>query len=331
MGHMGKCGTMSARRPGRAHCVAWLGLAVALTGVPSAGHAQDGEIAVEGDLDELDSGVEATADVGGGCRGDGTSVTSGRHAFGIRTNPIGLELAGRLGHCMPLLSSPHPLLKLSAVNMGATYRLSPAYLEVGGFIEVAPVSVLVLGAEVSGLGYWPLGAEGAAYYGFDQRRDDIDQKDLEPDAGESALGFTGNLNGTFRFAVPIGGVEVFALNRFAAEYYSIGTEPYYLNLRFDMHMPKNGLLYTNTAVLGAKMTLTEDKSLRVAANSAWLCQAKDCAPQHELGLLVTMPWQNPTTWLTELEIVTRATYYTAHPRRQGEMNFVLAFVMTHDI
>lgn len=329
MGMKGRCRRLSAPATGHARVVMSWCLVGMLLGWSSVAWAQEAEEqAQSGEVEVPDEGVP---DVGGGCRGDGTSITSGRHALAVRTNPVGLELAGRVGHCMPLLKDPSPLLKLSAVHMGAMYRLSPAYLEVGGFVEVAPVSVLVIGAEVAGLGYWPLGREGAAYYGFDQRRDDVDQKDLPADAGESALGFTGNLNGTLRFALPLGGVEVFALDRFAAEYYSLGTEPYYLNLRFDVHVPKNGIVYTNLALLGAKFELTEDKALRVAANSAWLTQAKDGAQQHEVGLLVSMPWRAPTSWLTELEILTRATYYTAHPRRQGEMNIVVAAIMTHDI
>jgi hypothetical protein len=77
-----------------------------------------------------------------------------RSLAALRVNPLGLVYDGRLGYRHRLYASESRALRDNFIGGGVTAVISPAYGKVGGYVEVAPASVLTLWGSLQLVGYF---------------------------------------------------------------------------------------------------------------------------------------------------------------------------------
>lgn len=78
-------------------------------------------------------------------------------------NPLGIETQFRLSLCKPLIEKPGILWSFSRIDHGLVTFISPTHIHVGPSLHVAPLSFLVLRAEVTGFYIWPIPLQGAGF------------------------------------------------------------------------------------------------------------------------------------------------------------------------
>ena len=213
------------------------------------------------------------------CLGEPRSKLLFNHTLAGSINPLGLENQFRLSLCVPLIRKPGLLFDFTNVEFGLANYISPTHFHLGGFVNLTPLSVLVLRAEVTGLFIWPLQLQGAGYIplaGYkDFTRDTLSPLPEQPQAGR-AYGVRTLLGATLQGQVPLGKRASLAiLNAFSAEYWrTAGLDvpagqnlPYYYLARKDVIVRADGdWVLGNTAVLLAMINLTENYVLRVGVN-----------------------------------------------------------------
>jgi hypothetical protein len=90
---------------------------------------------------------------------DPARVIVRQRAVGI-ANPVGLEHAVALALNAPLGDAHNPLTSLAHLEVGVSQYTSPVYARSGGYLQLSPLSLLVLRAELTGTVMWPLGDDG---------------------------------------------------------------------------------------------------------------------------------------------------------------------------
>ena len=142
------------------------------------------------------------------------------------TNPFGGAYVVRAGWCRPLVKREGILWTLSQVETGAFAFVAPSFARVGGYLELVPVSFLVLRLRAAGVGYWSLPGFTAASY-FDAGSYDFRwpstgfANDVAVEAGQGGgINLSGEL--VLRASVslkklPKGPLELIVLNSFVAE------------------------------------------------------------------------------------------------------------------
>lgn len=146
------------------------------------------------------------------------------HSIVGSINPLGLENRFYFTYCRPFTDRPGVLFDFANIEAGVVNYTSPAHLHLGGFLSFAPLSVLVLRAEMTGFFIWPLNLQGAGYIPLpDDKNFTIDT--LSPPAGSASeagrgYGARALLGVTLQGAVPMGKHADLALvNAFEAEWW----------------------------------------------------------------------------------------------------------------
>lgn len=108
-----------------------------------------------------------------------------RASLGGSVNPAGLQNGFDLSWRRGLFSSPSLLLKDAHLAAGLSSRLTPAYLRLGPWVELAPVSILDVRVGVDGIGYFgtfhslqPFEGYGNAFDDDTRRKRDIAESGL---------------------------------------------------------------------------------------------------------------------------------------------------------
>jgi hypothetical protein len=191
------------------------------------------------------------------------------------TNPIGFENQLRLAGCWPLFASPGMFFAFTNLESGVFHYVSPAYTHQGAYLSLTPLSFLNFRLEAAGVHVWPVEAlPGAGHFSRTGYRDSfytpdgIDNRiDTDmTDAGGSNIVFATTLQASLTLAhLARGKLEMLLLNTLGVEYWSVGNDPYYYNIRKDVTLARSDVILTDFGLAAIGVPLAKALSLRMGA------------------------------------------------------------------
>ena len=248
-----------------------------------------------------------------------------------RINPLGIEHSGRFGVCTPLIERPGILFSRTNVEVGAVHQLAPAYGHLGGYLQITPLSLLQLRAELSALRYWPFPVNRSGYFPLESYQDEHEPDVLTYEIAEHAQGMNVNLIASPRFRVPMGPVALVGLDVFSFEYWAVGDAPYYVNPRRELVLARRDKLIANEAMLMAEIPLTDGLNLRVGGYDALAYGIGSEVVNNSVGGLAMVNWPEAHAALRNLTPFLRMGAYTHHPFREGQFVLYLGALGTFDV
>ncbi len=261
------------------------------------------------------------------CYGDSETKWIFGESFAGLTNALGFENQARVARCWPLIKKRGLLYDYTNIEVGLVHYLSLPYSQQGGFVSIAPLSILSFKLEVTGYYIWPITAlDGASHYprtGYDDRFDsDGVSHGLDTDTATSAGGmsvtFTTNLMASVELSRwKTGPLELLIINSFAVEYWLLGKAPYYYNVKKDVILARSDLLMTNTALVLLSIPLSGNRSFRLGAMDmlAYLPRDKSLG-YHQLGGLFALNFDTVGRRVRALQPFLYISAYTHHAHRR---------------
>lgn len=231
--------------------------------------------------------------------------------LGGQLNPLGSEHQLALYMCAPLIRKPGVLYDFTNIEGGIVNYLSPAYVHQGGFLSITPLSVLQLRAEFTGIYIWTLPLNGAGYFSVPSYDAPASDDSRSPDKAETAKGSAFSLSATVRGQVALrGSLDLLFLNTLLAEYFTIGDEPYYHNLRRDIIAAQSDWILKNTTAALLEFKLTDNLAVRAGlANDVTFVPASGYA-SNIFGILATALVRRYGPTIRNLQPLLRAGVYT---------------------
>ena len=172
-----------------------------------------------------------------------------RSLFAARLNPLGLSEEFTLSYRYRLYESDSLALEDNFVGVSVIPYFSPAYMMVGGAVEVQPLSILKLWARYDWANYF---GTFEYFQSFDNAQADYSDSELErladAETNYSTTGTQLTLGGLIQLKV--GPVAV--RNTFRAilsDFDTRDSEPVFFDPTQDVLAPNNGWLYTNDSDL----------------------------------------------------------------------------------
>ncbi|HUJ59667.1 MAG TPA: hypothetical protein VLX92_14280 [Kofleriaceae bacterium] len=233
------------------------------------------------------------------------------------TNPLGVENQLQLYACWPLVETPGLLFDYTNVELGLYDNLSPIYVQQGAFVQVTPLSPLVVRAEVAGVQYWPLPIDGAGYYAVSGYRADFRDAALPAARGGSATGVEAGSSVTLQGALPLAPrLGLVASDTLNPEYWRLGDGAYWVNERRDVILARSDWLVKNTAALLVEVKRAP-ATLRAGVTDDFTAVPRAGYAANLVGGLATLDVRHPTPSLHEVSAFVRVGDYTAHAFRRG--------------
>src|SRR5262245_28509335 len=99
--------------------------------------------------------------------GSSDSTRELRGSLGFSSNPLGLQNNLDLSWSRPLSGSQSALRRDAHLSFGLSSRLTPAYARAGGWVELAPLSILEVRAGVEPVGHFGTFHSMLAFSGYD--------------------------------------------------------------------------------------------------------------------------------------------------------------------
>jgi len=148
------------------------------------------------------------------------------HYLAGSINPLGIGQFLRLSLCTPLVTRPGLLFDLTNVEFGVLLTNTPTNVSFGGFINLVPLSFLVLRAEADVFYIWPTPLQGAGFITLDNARsfnlDALSPSPFGPTPARTAVGGRFLLGATLRGEVALGKrLSLAVADVFNAEYWRV--------------------------------------------------------------------------------------------------------------
>ncbi|HMU41595.1 MAG TPA: hypothetical protein PKE31_21485 [Pseudomonadota bacterium] len=179
------------------------------------------------------------------------------HFMGGSINPLGIENQLILTYCMPFLEKPGLLYDFTKFEFGLANYISPTHLHAGPTVKFAPLSFLILRAELTGFYIWPIPLQGAGYIET-QGYNDFNPDTVKPPLGvaKDIFGLRTALGVTLQGAIPLGKrADLLIVNGLTGEYWKVAnshfTSPFWYVAKLDGIMNGQGdwALINNAALL----------------------------------------------------------------------------------
>ena len=260
------------------------------------------------------------------CAGDQESRWVLSQLSAVQTNPDAVVNVLRLGACTPLVTRPGLFFDYSHLEVGVVNKLTPTFAHTGGYLQVAPLSPLVLRTELSHVAYWPLGVDYTGYYPKQGYTDSFDQ--LFGDAGASAKGLYLGMDAILRAQASVSpSLGLLLVNDVNFSYVDIGSAKYYYSQRWDLILAQKDWVVGNELYAGLESPLSDSSSLRYGIFDNVAHVPASGYSSHQLGLFAMGNWPRPHPLLRDLVPFVRAGYYLDHAFRGGSFT-VLGGLMT---
>ena len=245
------------------------------------------------------------------------SVTE--ESLGASYNQLGLQHVLGIRWTRPLFQSPHPLLADAHVSSGFAHTLTPSYMRMGIWVELAPVSVLGVRA----------GIEPGSYFGtFGSLRSHRSYEScFDSECGTAGIPGSAErsyLSPTLRLRL---GSLAMASTATMEWWWSSAAGPYYYEPSRDTLLRSSGdRLLTVSAVLVRQVARRDGGQVTygLSYDLTYVWAAPGNRAQR-VGVVAArrlaskrLGWQSPTVGL-------RVGYYLDHPQRKGQAT-VAAFV-----
>lgn len=247
-------------------------------------------------------------------------------------NPMGAEHTLEVGVRAPLGDQSELLFDGAHVEAGVISYNSPVYAIGGGYLQVSPLSFLVLRAELTGAALWPIGMDGAGYYGLESYGADVRAQTLTANLGGSATGWNLHLRGRLQGAVPLShGVRLIVVNQQSWEHDTLGGEPFYYSLKHDLVLARRDWIVTNDALVLTEIAVASDIDFTVGAYSNLRWVPRSGYVGHQVGPLVALSFEGVTDEVSSVTLFVRGGYYTHHGTREGELTVLGGVSIDYEI
>lgn len=210
----------------------------------------------------------------------------------------------------------------TGVETGLISYTSPIDSLTGGYVEVTPLSFLVLRAEVLGVGLWPIGMDGTGYHAV--RGEVVDPSRLPSDEGRLAAGIDARVGATLQLAVQLGGLRPILFAQATAEYLRLGESDQYFSARYDAVLAREDWMVTSTAYAMIEGALRPHVALRIGVYDDLRAVPQSGRLSHTLGGVAMVVWSNPDPVLSELAIASRGGLHVDDTSRTGEWTTLIA-------
>jgi len=246
-------------------------------------------------------------------------------------NPMGMQHQLDVGLRAPLGDQDALLFDGAHAEAGFTSRAAPVFAIQGGYLEVSPLSFLVLRAEMAGTVVWPIGMDGAGYYGLESYGADFDAQHLPGDAGGEATGWTVRLSGQLQGAVPLGDAgRLLLADRMTFQHDTQGDAPFYYSLEHDLVLARGDWVVHNDAFALAEFPVDD---VRIAggaySNLRWVPRSDYVG--HQVGPIVAVTFERVDTHVPSISAFVRGGYYTHHGARRDELTVLGGLSVHYDL
>jgi hypothetical protein len=247
-------------------------------------------------------------------------------------NPMGLEHTARFG-ARGLLGDQNELLFMGAhVDTGIVSYVSPVYAIQGGYVQVSPLSFLVLRAEVTGHVVWPIGMSGAGYYALQSYQDDVRPSALTAERGEVATGWSMRLSGTLQGLVPIASdVRILAASELTVQHAALGHGSHYYDMKWDLVLAQRDWVLINGAAVLLELDTDPSTRVRFGVYDDVRYVPASGYVGHQVGPLATLTFRQPAPEIPSLTIFVRGGYHTHHVIRADELTILGGVAVSYDL
>jgi hypothetical protein len=247
--------------------------------------------------------------------------------------PGGAESSMRFGLCLPLLAGPSILFAYTNIEIGIANYLSPAYGHLGPYVQITPLSPLVLRAELTGVTYWPFPlADRAGYFPLDGYDAPFEPSDLPSEMAGSATGFNFKATAILRVRVRLGSrVALVLLDLFEAEYWEVGDATHYFLLRRELVTAASEWVLANEILVGAELSITPAFALRAGVYDSLKYVPSVGYRSNQVGAFVMGYWPRASGTVLELQPLVRLGVYTDHAFRQGGLSLLFGALASYDL
>lgn len=231
-------------------------------------------------------------------------------------NPMGAEHRLDVG-LRAELGDPHDLLASGAhVEGGVTTAVSPVYAMGGGYVEIAPLSFLVLRCDLVGATVWPIGMSGAGHYGLGGYDADVRPQALPADGAGTASGWLATVSATLQGALDVGGgVRLLLLSELGLTRATMGNAAFYYSMRHDLILAREDVAVLSSSFLGLEVRAASDLVVRFGAYDDLRFVPGSGYVGHQLGPVVMVEWQHVAPAVGALSLFVRGGGYTHHVTR----------------
>lgn len=242
-------------------------------------------------------------------------------------NPMGVEHSVGVA-ARARLGDPDELLFTGAhAEAGFVNYTSPIYTMNAGYLEVSPLAILMLRAEIAQTHVWPIGLGGAGYYGASQDR----MPALDPEAGREASGWNVRLSAVLQAAFDVGPLRLVLWNEASAEHVRLGEARFHYSARHDAVLARDDWVLGDWGMamlevplgdgLVARLGLYDE--VRAVPRSGWL--------SNQAGLVAMLAAERPVPEVGWVLPFLRAGIYTHHERRAGEPTLLAGVMVRYEI
>jgi hypothetical protein len=262
---------------------------------------------------------------------DGARVVA-HQAAALLLNPMGAE--HRLDVAVrDEIGDPNDILtSLAHVEGGVTTAVSPVYAMGGGYLQIAPVSFLVLRCELVGASVWPIGMSGAGHYGLGGYDGDVRSQALPAERGGSADGWLATVSATLQGALDVAsGVRVMLLSELALTHTVMGDDPFYYSMRHDLVLAREDTVLLSSSFLGMEVRAASDLVVRFGAYDDLRFVPGSGYVGHQLGPIAMMEWTRPAAGVGTLTIFLRGGGYTHHVTREDQATILGGVAVDYEL
>lgn len=244
--------------------------------------------------------------------------------------PMGAEHMLAVGARAPLGDPSEVLFSGAHAEAGVVNYTSPIYTTAGGYLEVSPLAVLVLRAELASVTMWPIGMPGAGYYAVEGDDAPLGADNLAPEAGAEASGWSARLSAVVQAAVPLGPVRLLTWDQLTAEHLSLGEAPYHFYPRYDAVLARSDWVIGNSAMVLAEIELAPQVRLRVGAYDDLAYVPRSGYLANQVGGVAALSVEGADPRVPEIQPFARVGAYS-HGRRSGAVTLLLGAMVRYAV
>lgn len=245
-------------------------------------------------------------------------------------NPMGMEHTLETGF-RARIGDPRELLFMGAhAETGLVSYVSPVYAMHGGYVQVSPLAFLVLRMEITHAQLWPLGMEGAGYYGL-RAYDDVNEAALRAERGAAASGWSVRGYATLQALVPLGPVRLLIQDQLVVQHASLGAASHYYDMKWDLVLARHDLTVINGAVVLLEIDLEPTTHLRLGAYDDLRAVPRSGYVGHQVGPLAMLALERVAAEVPSVGVFVRGGYYTHHVLRADEVTILGGVDVTYDL
>lgn len=282
---------------------------------------------------EVDEAVEAEQEAAAGhhCMDQESNKWVWHHLLVGQYAPLGLEHTGRIGYCTPFIRRPGALWSHTHLEIGIADNLSPAYGNLGGYVQLAPISLLVLRVELMYMAYWPFPMNRAGYFPRADYHDDTRPENLTYDMAQSGDGFNLNIVAVLRAKVDLGAVSLVVLNALTLSFWQIGDADFYVQPRYELVFANADWGLNNELFLMVEIPLPRNIGLRVGVYDSLRYGVGSRQLNNNAGLVIMPTWPTAGRSVHNISPFFRIGLYTNHPFRTADLTMYLGLLIGFDL